>query len=105
MVDTSVITVDTGVLAALSGLVLPILVGIVTKKVASRTLKATLLALFSAAAGVVAAAQGNGGVVSKETLLLALMAWVSAVATYTGIYKPAGVTETVQDKTADFGLG
>src|SRR5689334_16385170 len=98
-------TFDPLVLSILLGTVLPILVGLVTKKVADRGLKAVFLAGLSAATGVLSSAQGNGGVVAKEVLIFGAAAWATAVATYYGLLQPTGVSETVQDKTENFGVG
>lgn len=96
---------DPAVISIVLGTVMPILVGVVTKQIANRGLKASLLAFFSGASGVLAGAQTAGGVVSRETLLYAAVAWVVAVASYYGWYKPTGVSDKVQEKTKDLGVG
>lgn len=87
------------------GSVLPVLVGLVTKKVASRRLKASMLAFLSGLAGVLASAQGTNGLFSKETIILSGGVWITAVATYYGLLQPTGIAAAVQDNTAEFGIG
>jgi len=97
--------VDPAIISVLLGSVLPILVGLVTKEVAARGLQAAILALLSGATGVLAGAQSTGGVISRTTILYAFVAWVVAVATHYGFWKPTGASDAVQQKTSDIGLG
>jgi hypothetical protein len=94
--------IETGTL--LVSTILPILVGIVTKKVTHSGIKATLLALLSAATGAINSAVNNDGILSKETLFAAFIAWVIAVATYYGFLVPTGVSPTVNEKTRNIGV-
>ncbi len=89
----------------MSSVFLPILVGIVTKQVAHPALTSILLALFSAANGVVSSAILDHGIITKATLSAAFISWVVAVASYYGFLRPTGVAPAVQEKTADFGVG
>lgn len=85
----------------LVGLVAPILVGLVTRASTSAGTKATILAGISVLVGV---GQGfidlpAGQVWNWQVALFnALIAWVTAVATYFGYYKPAGVSAWAQSK-------
>ena len=99
------LNIDPLMLSILLGTVLPILVGLVTKRVADRGLKAASLAFLSAATGVLSAAQTNDGLITKETLFFAAAAWATAVATYYGLLEPTGVAGAVQEKTQTFGIG
>lgn len=101
----SSISVDVQMLSVLSGLVLPLLVGVITKEVANNGLKAAALAFLSAVSGLVVSAQQGNGLVSKEAVLAAAMAWVVGTATHFGLYKPTGVTAAVVEKTSNFGVG
>lgn len=97
-------TFDPLFLSIVLGSVLPILVGLVTQRVAHPGLKATLLAALSTATGVFAAAQNEGGLVRKETLYFAAAAWATAVATHYGLLKPTGTSEKVADVAPNAGL-
>lgn len=79
---------------------LPILVGLVTKRTTSGAWKAVLLALLSLATSVLT---GLGDALTAGTdydlgaaLFLALPTFAVAVATYFGLWKPIGVTEKAQ---------
>lgn len=81
------------------GLVAPIVVGLVTKSSTSSGLKACLLAAIAALVGV-----GTGFVNTspgqvwdwRAATVAAAVAWVAAVATHYGFYKPTGVTARIQ---------
>lgn len=90
--------IDVAVLAILAGTVLPILVGVVTKKLAAGGIKAAVLAGLSIVTGLVNGAVNADGVFTQEALVGAGVAWVTAVATYYGFLKPTGITEKVADK-------
>ncbi|HRD17078.1 MAG TPA: hypothetical protein PK181_09640 [Methanothrix soehngenii] len=76
--------------------VLPVLVGLVTKEVTSSGVKAVLLAALSALAGLGTAYVNSNGVLSTEALQGAVEYFVIAVATYYGIWKPTGVAAKAQ---------
>lgn len=84
----------------LLAVVFPVLVGLVTTKVTSSTLKAVLLATISLASGVIsallAAVLSGAPFDLVAALLTGLAAWIIAIATHLGFWKPSGVTETVQ---------
>lgn len=96
---------DVGTLTIIFGTVLPIVVGVVTKKVASRALKAISLLFLSAVAGVVAQAIGDDGILTLESVRAAAVTFVTGAATYYGFWKPSSVAEMVQDATARIGIG
>ena len=96
-----VLTLDVPqLLNLLIAVVFPVLVGLVTTKVTSSTLKATLLATISLASGLVSAllAAVLAGIPFDvvSALLTGLAAWIIAIATHLGFWKPSGVTEKVQ---------
>lgn len=96
-----VLTLDVPqLLNLLIAVVFPVLVGLVTTKVTSSTLKAVLLATISLASGLVSAllAAVLAGVPFDviSALLTGLAAWIIAIATHLGFWKPSGVTEKVQ---------
>ena len=83
----------------LIGLVAPVLVGLVTKSSSSAAVKATILAFVAAAVGV-----GQGFIdtppgqtwVWQVAVFNAVIAWLTAVSTYFGYYKPVGVSDWAQ---------
>lgn len=91
----------------LLAVVFPVLVGLVTTKVTSSTVKAALLATISLASGLVSGllAAVLAGVPFDliGALLTGGAAWVIALATHLGFWKPTGVTEVVQSVGADRG--
>lgn len=84
----------------LLAVIFPVLVGLVTTKVTSSTLKAVLLASISLASGLVSALLTTviAGVPFDliAALLTGFAAWIIALATHLGFWKPTGVTEVVQ---------
>lgn len=97
---------DSQTLAVLTGVLIPILVGIVTKLDASSGLKAVLNAFLSAVAGALSTVVANSGqLVWREFVTGVAITWVVSVATYYGLYKPSGVAGTVAATTAGFGIG
>lgn len=89
-------TLDFNWLTLLSGTLLPMLVALVTSRVASGALKSILLAFLSAVAGVVNEAIQVGGDLSAldahATLTQSLTTFLIAVGLHFGLLKPAGVT-------------
>lgn len=93
-------------LSQAQAIVLPILVALVTKNLASKSVKALTLAALSIVSGVVANAIADGGVIKVEPVLSsALTSYVTAVAAYYGYYKPSGVAGKVGEATKHFGFG
>ena len=89
------------VVQLLIAFILPVLVGLVTTKVTSPAVKAWLLAGLSLITSLLV--ELGRSIASGTTydlgvaLLAALPAFVVSVATYHGLWKPTGVTATVQD--------
>ena len=85
----------------LIAVVFPVLVGLVTTRVTSSTLKAVLLATISLASGLVSAllAAVLAGIPFDiiSALLTGLAAWIIAIATHFGFWRPSGVTDRVQN--------
>jgi hypothetical protein len=79
----------------LSGLVIPVLVGLVTKSTARPQVKQVLTVLLSGVAALVATTTLDDGsaVFSLETLLLATVSWLVAIASYLGVYKPLNLND------------
>ena len=98
-VAATALQLDTNQLVSmLDGTVLPVLVGLVTKKVTKEGTKAILLALLSALAGFGAEYLGDP---DKFILTAALLNWLQtfiiAVAMHFGFWKPTGVSAKAQD--------
>src|SRR5258708_35209379 len=100
MLAASTIHLDGQVLSLASGVLLPLVVGLLTRVPASRRLQSLLNALLSAVAGAVTTAiQAKGNIVPQTYLLNIGIAWVSSIATYYGLWEPTGVAGAVKAKT------
>lgn len=89
----------------LAAVVLPILVGIVTKKEANPAVKSVVLLVLSAVNGLVMAAVNNAGLLSSEALRAGLVSLVISVALHYGVFKPTGVTDAAQNVAPTTGVG
>lgn len=76
----------------LVGFILPIVVGIVTRWSTRSGVKAVLLLALSALSGLLTAWLANPGMNLGLAALYAGEAWVVAVATHFGLWKPANIT-------------
>lgn len=89
-------------------LFIPVLVGLLTKSSLSSGLKGLgMLVLNAVNALVVSAVVADGtAVVSKETFVAFALSLAISVASYTGVYKPLGLTSSEGGKLApDKGIG
>ncbi|GGU13346.1 hypothetical protein [Streptomyces violascens] len=86
-------------LGLVTSLVLPVLVGLVTTRVTSAGLKATLLLALSTANGFVVeyAAPHPAGYSVGTAAVLALVAFGSGTLAHFGFWKPTGVSGLAQD--------
>jgi hypothetical protein len=108
METTTSVLIDAQTISLLCGVVIPLLVGVLSKINASDGLKATINALLSALAGALATFSQTGlsdGVEWKTLVVSILSVWVVSVATYYGVYKPTGVAGTLAAATPKFGFG
>jgi len=86
------------VLSLLVGIVLPILVGIVTKTTTHPGMKAVLLALLSAVSGLLSEYMAGGAGFNWATAAITwLGTFMVAVATHFGFWRPTGITAAVQN--------
>lgn len=78
--------------------VLPLLVGVVTTHVTHPGIQAVLLLLFTAANGLLVEylAPHPAGYSITSAIVLALVAFVMSVAAHFGLWKPTGLSSTVQ---------
>lgn len=89
----------------LVGILVPLLVGVVSKKVASRRVKAVLNAVLSAIAGSTAYLVAvDGGYDFVGFVNSAVGVFIVSIATYYGLWKPTGAAEGVQNKTSGVGI-
>lgn len=96
---------DMGVIALLTGVIIPLLVGLLTKLNASSTIKSILNFGLSALAGGLATVTSDAGFEWKPFLVNFAFTWVISIATYYGLWRPTGVAPAVQEATPEFGLG
>lgn len=89
----------------LAAVVLPIVVGLVTKKVASPSVKSVALLVLSAANALVAQAVDNAGLLTEAALRTGLTSLVVSIAMYYGVFKPTGVAEAAQNVAPNTGVG
>jgi hypothetical protein len=104
---SSTLTVNAVVITTLIGTVLPILVDFATKLAAPDWVRADLLLLFSIVSATLtnALVVDGSAILSTQTILLALLTWISGVVSYKAALKPNGITQGVRAKTASFGIG
>jgi hypothetical protein len=76
------------------GFLLPVIVGIVTRWSTRSAVKAVVLLFLSALSGLLTAWLANPSMHFGLAALYAGEAWVVAVATHFGLWKPGGVTVT-----------
>lgn len=100
------VTVDLHLLTLLSAFI-PILTGVITKKLASKRVKSLLTTALSILAGGIGAVLKNqGNIPDVEAWVTEMvLAFVIAQATYRGLWKPTGVAEAVQNVAPDKGIG
>ena len=98
-------TIDTAqVISLLVGFVVPLLVGLLSKWDASKTVKSILNFGLSALSSVLATVipdQFEWG----PFLFTFAMTWATSIATYYGLWKPTNAATKVQSTTATFGVG
>lgn len=85
-------------IAVLVGVVLPALVALVTKQVASPRVKSIALIALSAAAAVLTPLLGADAVDVETVFISFLTIFGTAILSYYGILKPTGITEGIASK-------
>lgn len=100
------IELDMTLLALLSGTIIPLATGVLTKLAAPKGLKAMVSAVLAAVTAVVALLTGYAGVGTvKEAVYVGLTAFVAHAGAYFGFLRPTGISGGVQESTAPFGIG
>lgn len=100
-----VVVLATPWITLILGAIIPFLTGLVTKKLASSAVKAGCTAVLSTAAGIFGAAQLDGSLKLESAIVNILVAFVTAITTYKGLYKPINAAEKVQNTAPNFGIG
>ena len=95
---------DMTVIALLSGVVIPLLVGLLTKLNASSAVKSILNFGLSALAGGLATISETD-FQWKPFLVNFAFTWVVSIATYYGLWAPTGTSAKVNDIAPDVGIG
>lgn len=85
------------VASLLIGVFIPILVGLVTKRVTSPAVKSLLLLALSAVSGFLTEYVNSANFVWQQALLTTVVTFVIGVATYYGLWRPTGVAGAAQD--------
>lgn len=97
---------DTTLIALVSGVLVPLLVGLLTKLDAPSGVKAVANAALSALAGALATIAPDGSDFAWRPFVVSwATTWVVSVATYYGAWKPTGVAPAVQRSTSSVGVG
>lgn len=95
---------DMTLFALLTGVIIPLLVGLLSKLNASSGLKAIFNFGLSAASSLLITVNETTFEL-KPFLINWAFTWAISVATFYGLWKPTGVSNQVQEKTANFGVG
>lgn len=93
------------IITMLTGVFIPILVGVVTRLHASSGLKAVVNALLSAISGALTALLDTANINWRHVVVNILLTWIVSVATYYGLWKPTTTAQVVQLKTRNIGIG
>jgi hypothetical protein len=94
-----IVDADPAFLALLSGLVLPLIVATVTKRVTKSNVQATLLLVLSLVAGALTSIAESGGRFNlKEILVNIAVCFGTGQTSYTRLYKPTGLSDKLQGK-------
>lgn len=106
LVAATTIVLSVSVWTFISGTLIPLVTGVITKQVASSAVKSICTAVLSTIAGLVTSAMTHDGTLYLEDSLMAVMVtFITAISAYYGFLKPTGIAPTVQAKTASLGVG
>jgi hypothetical protein len=106
VIHDTVLKLDPRLLQIASGVVIPLVVGFITKLHAAKGLKSVLNFLLSAIAGGLSVALASDGNVLLSTWAFGIIqTFVTSIVAYYGLWKPTGVAAAVQVKTANVGIG
>ena len=103
------VTLDQYWLTMVISVFLPMIVALVTKQLASGSVKAVLLLFLAAVTGTATQiAAANGVFDLKDAVVATVMSFIIAVGMHFGLLSPTGLTGSegkIQTKTATFGIG
>lgn len=106
LLATATVTVDVALLSTLSGSVIPLLVGLVTKLDAPASVKSYLNIALSLVAGIVATLTTNNGSMPLDKLVLAtFVALLASDKSYDAIWQHNGAFAAAQNVAPAKGIG
>lgn len=92
-------------MAVFTGLFVPVLVALLTKLNASKTVKIVTNAGLSAIAGYLSTLMPGQSVSWKDAAITISIAWAISTCSYLGLWKHSGITDQIAEVTPNFGLG
>ncbi len=100
------IQIDVTALSFVVGVLIPLLVALLTKVNASRTVKAVLnLGLSAIAGAVVVAIQASGNINVQNLVVGVGTTWIASIVSYYGVHDPTGSASAVAGIAPNVGLG
>lgn len=100
------VQIDVTALNFVIGILIPLLVALVTKLDASKSLKAVLnLGLSAVAGAAVVAVQAAGNIDVSSVIVGIGTTWITSIVSYYGLTAPAGIAPAVAKATATKGVG
>lgn len=102
-----IVLLDPMLVTTIISVVIPLLVGILTKLRAHPGVKAVMLIILNGVGAAIGTAVGVDGVavISRTTVYQFIVGCVVSIATYYGVWKPTGVSGGINRATATVGLG
>lgn len=103
----SEITLDPLLVAAISGTVVPILTGVVTKYRSTSGVKAVVAFVLSIVAGVLSTITTAASFTWRDVVAAVFVAFGANVTSYLGVWKPVGKSDAVPGQMLwpEFGVG
>jgi hypothetical protein len=101
------ITLDPTVLAIITGALIPLVTGVLTKLDSSTHVKATVALVLSVLVGVATTITADASFTVEDVFEAAGTAFAANLTAYLGVWKAMGKTDEVplQARTANFGIG
>ncbi len=100
----ALVTISPDLLAIISGLVIPVLVGLGVKLDSGDGKRKLLTGLLAVTVGLLTQLVAAPEFEVKDLALQALLAYGAALASFYTVWKPTGVTDRVQDNTSSIGI-
>lgn len=106
MLAVTTIVLSASLLTVILGALIPFVTGLITKLSASSAVKSVCTAILATATGIFTAAQQNGGNIELESALAnIIVAFVTAISLYYGLYRPTTASVKVASITGEAGIG